>query len=279
MFDLRNSIKQKGMLVTAHRGVNGGNIPCNSMECYLIAYNQGADIIEMDITASSDGELFMLHPGMERVHTSIANGRLNDLTVEQIKEHCLLNQDLVPTQYKIVTFGEVLDNLKGKCFINVDKFWDNPERIAYEIRKRNMQDQVIVKSDPNNSGIMDTIERFAPDMQFLAIVSDAEKTCHYELNNRNINYVGVEVLFDNDEHYFASDEFIAKMHDEKKVVWGNSIVYFYKAILAGNHTDDVALLGNPDCGWGFYGEHKFDIVQTDYVLACKTYLKSKGYIK
>ncbi|MBO5215244.1 MAG: glycerophosphodiester phosphodiesterase family protein [Clostridia bacterium] len=279
MFDLRTSIKEKGMLVTAHRGVNGGNIPCNSMECYLIAYNQGADVIEMDVTASKDGELFMLHPGMEKVHSTITDKSLGEMSAKEIRTHNLLNQDLVYTQYKFATFGDVLDKLKGKCYINVDKFWDNPERIAYEIRKRDMQDQVIVKSDPNNGKIMDAIERYAPDMQFLSIISSPEKSCHYELNNRNINYVGAEVLFDNDEHYFASDEFISKMHGENKVVWGNSIVYFYKAILAANHTDDVALLGDPDCGWGFFGEKGFDIVQTDFVLACKTYLKEKGYIR
>lgn len=38
--------KEKKILVAAHRGVAGGNIPCNSLQAFQIALNQGADIIE-----------------------------------------------------------------------------------------------------------------------------------------------------------------------------------------------------------------------------------------
>ena len=276
-FDLKNAIKERKMLVTAHRGANGGNIPCNSMQCYQIAYNQGADILEMDLTASSDGELFMLHPGMERVHTTIDSGYLGEITAEQVRKHFLKNQDLTPTQYGFVTLGEVLDEFKGKCFLNIDKFWDNPEKIAYEIRKRNMQDQVIVKSDPNNGKIIDLIEKYAPDMQFLAIISSLETSKHEELKRRNINYVGVEVLFGSDDHPLVSNEYITKMHDEGYVVWGNSIVYDYRANISGEHTDDVAVLGDEDKGWGFFAKKKFDIIQTDWLIPCVNYLKRKGY--
>ncbi len=280
-FNLTESIKEKGILIAAHRGVNGGNIPCNSSECYKIACLQGADIIEMDVTACKDKEeLFMLHPGMESVHTTAPEGvRLGDLTCSEVKKLRLKNQDLTPTQYPLATFGEILDELKGKCFLNIDKFWDNPKEIAAEIRKRNMQDQVIVKSSPTNEKVIDLIEEYASDMQFLSIISDPNNACHEALKQRNINYVGVEILFGSDEHPFVSDEFIQKMHDEGKIVWANAIVYDYKANISGSHTDDNALLGNEDEGWGFYGRKKIDIVQTDWLIPCMNYLKKKGYRK
>jgi glycerophosphoryl diester phosphodiesterase len=274
---LKQAIDKRKVLLAAHRGVNGGNIPCNSMECYRIALFQDADIIEMDVTACKDKEeLFMLHPGMEPVHTT-APAPLHNFTKKEVEGFVLKNQDLTPTQYPLITFGEALDELKGKCFINVDKFWDNPKEIAQEIRKRNMQDQVIVKSSPTNGKIMDAIEEFAPDMQFLAIVSSPEKAMHEELKRRKINYVGVEILFDTDDHPFISDDYISAMHDEGKVVWVNTIVYNYKDVLSAGHTDDVAMLGNPDYGWGFIAEKKVDIIQTDWLLPCSEYLKRKGY--
>ena len=56
------------ILVVAHRGTAGGNIPCNTMAAYEIALKQGADMIEADVSCSKDGKLFLFHPGMEREH-------------------------------------------------------------------------------------------------------------------------------------------------------------------------------------------------------------------
>ena len=83
-FDLCQAAREH-ILLTAHRGVAGGNIPCNSMECYRIALTQDADIIEMDVTACKDKEeLFMLHPGMEPVHTT-APSALHNFTKKEVE--------------------------------------------------------------------------------------------------------------------------------------------------------------------------------------------------
>ena len=66
-FDLRASAREKRLIV-AHRGVCGGNIPCNTIAAYEIALRQGADMIEIDVDMSADGKLFIFHPGMESAH-------------------------------------------------------------------------------------------------------------------------------------------------------------------------------------------------------------------
>jgi glycerophosphoryl diester phosphodiesterase len=66
-FDLRETARGHKIIV-AHRGVAGGNIPCNTMAAYEIALKQGADMIEADVSVSADGKLFLFHPMMERAH-------------------------------------------------------------------------------------------------------------------------------------------------------------------------------------------------------------------
>lgn len=66
-FDLRESAKDH-VLIVAHRGVSGGNIPCNTMAAYEIALKQGADMLEVDVSCSLDGKLFLFHPLMEHAH-------------------------------------------------------------------------------------------------------------------------------------------------------------------------------------------------------------------
>ena len=64
-FDLRETARDHKIIV-AHRGVAGGNIPCNNIIAYEFALTEGADMIEIDVTKSADDELFIFHPGMEK---------------------------------------------------------------------------------------------------------------------------------------------------------------------------------------------------------------------
>ena len=57
--------RENGVLVAAHRGVSGGNIPCNTLPAFEGALRQGAHILEADLTVSRDGEVFIFHPGQE----------------------------------------------------------------------------------------------------------------------------------------------------------------------------------------------------------------------
>ena len=58
-------IKEKRILVAAHRGAAGGNIPPNTIAAFDIALQEGADILEMDLFKSKDGEIFVFHTGTE----------------------------------------------------------------------------------------------------------------------------------------------------------------------------------------------------------------------
>ncbi len=276
-FDIRQSVKDHKILLTAHRGVNGGNIPCNSLECYRIARNLGADVIEVDVTASADGELFMLHPGMEPVHFAEKGMNIGKLPASEVKKIFLANQDLTKTQYPVVTFDEMLEEVASyPCYINVDKFWDNPAAISEKIRRHGMTDRILVKTSTDKR-ILDMVEKYAPDMQFMGVTRDAG--AHEDLKRRDINYIGLEVIFDKESDEVASDEFIAKLHAEGYVLFVNSIVYNYRDVLSAGHNDDVAMLGDPDYGWGWLAEKKFDMIQTDWLTQCDNYLRSKGYRK
>ena len=39
---------QKRIIITAHRGASGGNVPCNTIVAYDAALAHGADMIEVD---------------------------------------------------------------------------------------------------------------------------------------------------------------------------------------------------------------------------------------
>ncbi len=45
------------------------------------------------------------------------------------------NIDDAPTPYGLCTFDEVLDRFKGRCYLNIDKFWDHSAEISAAIRE------------------------------------------------------------------------------------------------------------------------------------------------
>ncbi len=271
-FDLFEKAKEN-IIVVAHRGACGGNIPCNTLTAYEIALKQGADMIEVDVSRSRDNKLFIFHPGMEEDHF---NKKMNfkRMKFERIAKERYVNFDNSVTQFGVATFDEFLEQFKGRCFINIDKFWDNPEMIYETIKRHGMIDQVLVKSKLSPK-IIKTVEDFCPDVAFMPIVRD-EHPYHEELMSRNINYIGAEVLFENENSYMADPEFIDMMHRDGKLVWVNSIIYDYKEQLAGGHSDDTAFTVNEDYGWGWLADKGYDMIQTDWALMLINYLKESG---
>ncbi len=268
-FDLRERAKEH-ILVTAHRGVSGGNIPCNTLTAYEIAVKQGADMLEADVSISADGKLFLFHPMMELMHLGIPL-YLKALPYSLIRKLHYTNFDGTPTQFGLADFDDFLEQFKGRCFINIDKFWSNPKKIYDAVKRHGMTEQILVKSSLSEK-VLKMLEQTAPDLPFMPIVKE-EYSLHESLLKRPINYVGVEVVFKQETSKLASEQFIKKMHSDNILVWANSIIYNYKEQLAGGHSDDTAFTIGEDYGWGWLADRGFDIIQTDWPGMLIDYLK------
>lgn len=276
MFDFERSLFENAadrVLICAHRGVSGGNIPCNSMAAYKAALLQGADIIELDVTKSADGEYFVFHPGMEPAHLCTRR-YLRTRRAFSVEKLRFVNQDDTPTQFGVERLEDVFRFLKGKCYINVDKFWTDIPGITGIIRKTGVEKQVIVKTAIRDKYISQ-LKQYAPDLMFMPIVRGKDDITD-GLAEKGINCVGAEVLFTSMSDEVASPAYIKAMHEKGRLLFVNSIVYNYKEVLSAGHTDDEAVTGNADKAWGELVKMGFDIIQTDWCLYLKNYLASIG---
>ncbi len=265
--------QKKKVLLVAHRGACGGNIPPNSAPAFEAAVCAGADIVELDVDRSADGELFIQHPRMESVHLRMRDS-IREYPAAVVEHFRLSNWDLAPTEWPILRLEEALSLLRGRCLVNIDKFWENPAAIAALVRRLGMEEQVIIKT-ANKPQYLDDVERYAPDIPYMTIASEEDNTAG-DIARRNINYVGIEALFTRGDAPIASREYIDRMHAEGRIVWVNSIVYNYRAVLAAGHNDDVSVTGRPEDGWGWLADRGFDLIQTDFVYQCRTFLEATG---
>ena len=155
--------------VCAHRGFNT-IAPENSMAAFGAAVAMGAEEIELDVWATSDGELVCSHDDtLERV--SNGNGKIYEHTFEE-----LLRLDF-GIKYaeefsgiKILTFEEVLRKFAGRVIMNIHvKIWDEKfpdlmiEKIVGLIRKYDAEKHIYFMTA--NDDAIKTVMEYAPDLK------------------------------------------------------------------------------------------------------------------
>ena len=264
-----NRKTHKYPFLVAHSGVYGANIPCNTLKSFEIAINQGADVIELDVSKSKDGKFFVFHPGKEKEFLHIDKS-LENMTSDEIEKLYLYNYDGSITSYKIPTLEQTLEFLKDKVYINVDKFWSDVENITKIVYELGVEKQIIIKTFVDTE-ILEQVKIFAKNLMFIPIVKGKDNITE-KLIEIGVNVIGCEILFDNINCDVISDKYISSMHDKKLLIWANSIVYNEKEIISANKTDDLSLT-NFGCGWQWLIDKKVDFIQTDWLLALKCYIE------
>ena len=275
-FDEIKEAASKRILLAAHRGISGGNIPCNTIAAFEIALRQGADIMELDVQRSADGQLYVFHEGKEEPHLYAYKHFIRDNTSEAIRHMRYVNQDNEVTQFGVNTLDEALEYLKEKCYINLDHCWNFfPEAVAC-VRRHKMEEQIILKSAPKKQ-FLEAVAECAPDIIYMPILNMKDES--YDLiSSMNINFAGSEVVFDSLSSELASEAYIEKMHKAGKIIWANAIIYRHTVQLAAGMSDDTSLTGDPADGWGRLADMGYDIIQTDWIGLCREYLMLSGKI-
>ena len=251
-------------LVAAHRGCSGGNVHCNTWVAFEAALAQGADIIELDVTKSADGVLFVFLPG-EEPHHLLSPRYIHEMTADEVRKLRYINIDHSPTSLGVSTLDDVLDQLKDRCIVNIDKFPDHPADVAAAVRRHGMQDQVFVKTPPTEEWFK-TVEEVAPDLPYMVVTRNTDDFST-RLLGRKLRYLGTEALFTNEEAQVAQTQYIEQMHRMGLKVWYNAIVCNNASVHAGihaaGHNDDLSVSGQPDKGWGWLIDKGVDMIQTD----------------
>ncbi len=136
--------------VIAHRGFSS-EAPENTLAAIEMAIEIGADMVEIDVTVTSDGEVILLHDEtLDR--TTTGTGLPTDQTLEAIR---LLDAgSWFSQEYEgepIPTLAEALDTVKDRILINIEIKSEAVEhgvvpKVAALVEEHGMIDQVVVSS-------------------------------------------------------------------------------------------------------------------------------------
>ena len=107
----------KVVLICAHRGAHN-DFPENSLASFKKAIELGIDIFELDIRATKDDSLVIMHDrSVDR--TTDGHGDVASLTFEEIRKLHLKFNDKV-TEEKVPTLEEALTLARGKILVDLD---------------------------------------------------------------------------------------------------------------------------------------------------------------
>lgn len=269
----------KDILIASHRGSAGIPIVDNTVESFECAIAQHADILEMDISMSTDGKLFVIHDGMELRLFHIP-GNVQTMTGEQIRHLEYFNMNAAHTGLHPNTLDEVLECLKDRCMLNFDRSWVHQnERLKWKnifktVARHGMEDQVIYKTPaaPKYAEMFADVDIPYLYMPMVRCIDEVTPFLH-----ASVNIVAAEVHFSEDRDFLARPEHYEFLRQKGIYIWANALTLGASCgELAGGHDDKTAMLGNPDAGWGYFLEQGFDIVQSDYVPQIVQYYRSRG---
>ncbi len=126
-------------LVIAHRGASAAE-PENTLRAFELAIHLGAQIIELDLHATCDGHVVVIHDD-ELSHTTNMKGRVSELTLAEIKRADVGKGERIPT------LEETLELTQGRVrlYLEIKDPRATTETLRI-VRRRAMSDQVMLAS-------------------------------------------------------------------------------------------------------------------------------------
>ena len=148
--NLEEKTLTKTPIMIGHRG-NPGVAPENTLSGFIKAYENGADVFEIDVEVTKDGQVIIMHDStITRTTTYTGSKTVGQMTLEEIKAEFILGKDGKPTDEKVPTLKEVLDEFKDKdCKIFVEFKGGNVKNITETcklLKEYNMVEKVDVIS-------------------------------------------------------------------------------------------------------------------------------------
>lgn len=262
----------KRVLIAAHRGTSGANIIQNTIGAYENALLHGADILELDVIQTTDGDFFTFHNGQEPGLVG-TDQDIRTMTTEQVRSLQFFNGMQERVKEPVNKFDDVLEHFKGRnCLINVDRSWFYWRDVIRAINRHGMHDQIILKSHATREEL-EILEAEGPDIQYMPILRDPAVL--EQVKQYKVNLFGAEVIFETEDSMFCSEEYIEQMHRQQIKLWVNAITLDDTTKLTAGHDDNRAILEDMDQAWGWLIDKGYDIIQTDWPLLLKTYINGR----
>lgn len=258
------------VLVVVHRG-DWRNAPENSLKAIENTIAMGADMVEIDIQKTKDGQLILMHDKtLDR--TTTGKGKVADFTLEEIKKLRLKSGIGIATDHTVPTLIEAMLLAKDKILVNIDKGYSHFAEVYNVLQLTKTTMQTVLKSNmPLDKVLADKGVGFLKDVIFMPVINLDNATATSVLNDyqSKIKPVAVELVFSTD-----TSSIINRFKEIKKNgarVWVNTL---WPSLNAGRHDDLAVEQGDIKNSWAWLISKGVNIIQTDRPKELLAYLRA-----
>lgn len=263
---LNRRFLEAGSLVMAHRGTTSGSIAENTTAAVLAAVRSGADIVEIDVTGSSDGQFFVHHDGFEGQHltTDINLTRMPAAAIEEMSFRWLDRPD---RPLRLERLSDLLAGFRSHSrdavLFNIDRSWWWWPQVLDELASLDMTPQLLLKCHASRGDLVDLLAAHPVKFPFMPICFTLDEALRHA-DRDDLNLLGVEVIAPSPDHPFTDPGVIAEIRARGLFVLVNAEVLPLAHQCFPGLCDERAITEGSEAGWGPLFDLGADVIQTDW---------------
>lgn len=258
--------------IVAHRGAWHG-APENSLASIEKAIAVGADIVEIDVRKSADGELFLMHDdtllrmaGIDRDAETFTMSELQAIALREDDG----GEDRAISDQRIPTLKQAFETIRGRIFADLDlKDRGLFSEVAACAREMGVASSVDLKTRLMTREELDWVRAQTIDgVPFMAMAHFTAGNIHETLALLSeIKPFMCELRFDHLDT-IANNQRLFR--DANMAIWFNTL----DMVASGEWTDTRALT-EPDSIWGRLMDAGISTIQTDEPAALRAYIEAR----
>jgi glycerophosphoryl diester phosphodiesterase len=258
------------VFVIAHRG-DWRYAPENSLPAIENAIQMGADIVELDVQRTKDGQFILMHDATLN-RTTTGKGKVADWTLDSIRTLRLKNGCAIRTKEKVPTLEEALLLMKGRILVNLDKADRYFDEIYTLLEKTGTAGQVIMKGGKPVEEVKEQFGKYLDRVIYMPLVNLDKENAEEQIRSflKELKPLAFEFLFVSDNNLLPKQ--VKTQLAGKSLIWYDTLW----DTMAGGHDDDMSL-ENPNSGYGYLIDTLgARMIQTDRPAYLIDYLKNRG---
>ncbi len=250
--------KPSTIWVCAHRaqtyyGKRIGDIPENSIEAIQRAFEAGAEMVEIDVRTTADGELVLMHDETIDRMTN-GSGPVGEISLAMLKRLNLKDSDGNLTSNRVPTLAEALVAGRGKVYFDLDLKDIDPAAVVKVVDSVHMLDRVAFYR-----GSSKALAKEVTDVNAECIVFPyVKRTAVIDYWSENARIKMVQLDYNNE---LTAGPIVLAAKEKGLVSFANYLNAPGEGVVNGDHSVLERIL-----------QLQFQIIQTDYTEFVNAYL-------
>lgn len=251
-----------GVLIAAHRGIGAGSIVENTSLAVKASLLSGADMVEIDVTASSDGEFFCFHDGYESELLGV-DVNLQTLSAAEIDKTSYIWIDRPGRRARVERLLPMLDSFRGSVLFTVDRSWWRWPQLLNALESLDMAGQLLIKCPAWEEAALERLRHSRVKFPFMPICANPDDV-YRTVGDPQLNTIGVELITTTHHHPWFSPSAMEEFHGLGAFCFVNTETLTTGVPLFGGFDDELAISASPATAFGPIFELGVDAIQTDW---------------